>query len=233
MFPFPGFRSRRGGLTPGSTIPLGHVAKVTPSQVTPGGLITTGTSSSTTTSTNSNCGKLPLEGKLYDQIGLTNFVDLEKYKLTASLSKSIPSNILSNMLDADLPAKVTFSGKLGTLWFDEAKFEPVGRVALNVRLLDLGASDSKQKGHLRFKASARTNGRRDHGFEIDRKVQIFGLPKTTLYGNVGYKTTNKSNGAWKTTSSFGLHQEFAVAGVKLAGRLGLTPEGDVVYDLRL
>lgn len=176
---------------------------------------------------------LPLEGSLYDTLGVSNFIDLEKYKLTAQVSKSIPSNVLSNWFDADLPAKVTFSAKAGTLWFDGCDWNPVGKAALNIRLLDLGASDSKQKGHLRFKASMRTNGKRDHGFEIDRRVQFFNLSATTLYGNVNYKTTNKSNGVWKTTSSFGVHQELKLGGVKFAARLGVTPDGEFVSDLRL
>lgn len=178
-------------------------------------------------------GGLPLEGKLYDKITLANFVDMDNYKLTASLTKTIPINAVSNLLDADLPAKISFSGKPGSLDQDGFEVKPVGRIGFNVRLLDLGASDSRQKGFLRFKASARTDGRRDHGFEIDRKIELFSLPDTTLYGNVVYKTNNKSNGEWKTTSSFGLHQDFRVAGYKLAARIGLTPEGVFVYDLRL
>lgn len=178
-------------------------------------------------------GGLPFEGQLYDNITFSNFLDLDKYKLTAKISKSIPSNLLSNLLDADLPAKLTLSGTAGTLWLDGAQFNPVGKASLNIRLLDLGASDSRQKGFLRFKAAIRTNGKRDHGFEIDRKVQLFNMTATTLYGNVMYKTTNKSNGEWKTTSSFGVHQDFKMAGVKFAARFGLTPEGDFVYDLRL
>lgn len=176
---------------------------------------------------------LPFEGTLYDTLTVSNFLDLDKYKFTAQVSKSIPSNILSNILDADLPAKLTLSAKAGTLWLDGCDWNPVGKAALNIRLLDLGASDSRQKGYLRFKASARTNGKRDHGFEIDRKVQLFNMTSTTLYGNVLYKTTNKSEGEWKTTSSFGVHQDFKLAGIKFAARFGLTPEGDFVYDLRL
>lgn len=176
---------------------------------------------------------LPFEGQLYDNISFSNFLDLDKLKFTAQIAKSIPSNLLSNLLDADLPAKVTISGNAGTVGADGAQFNPVGKAALNIRLLDLGASDSRQKGFLRFKASARTNGRRDHGFEIDRKVQLFNMAATTLYGNVVYKTTNKSQGEWKTTSSFGVHQDFKIAGIKFAARLGLTPDGDFVYDLRL
>lgn len=197
--------------------------------------ITPSSSSSSLSSSSSSPSprRLPLEGQLYDPVTLSNFIDLDKYKLTASLSKSIAVNALSTVLDADLPAKVTVSGKLGTAWMDGVKMEPVGRVGLNVRLLDLGASDSRQKGYLRFKASARTDGRRDHGFEIDRKVELFSLPNTTLYGNVSYKTTNKSRGEWKTTSSFGLHQDMRFGGLKFAARIGLTPEGDFVYDLKL
>lgn len=176
---------------------------------------------------------LPLEGTLYDSVTFSNFLDLERYKLTASLAKSIPSNILSNLLDADLPARLTLSGKLGTLWFEGPVFSPVAKAALNIRLLDLGASDSRQKGYLRFKAAIRSNGKRDHGFEIDRKVQLFNMTATTLYGNVLYKTTNKSDGEWKTTSSFGIHQDLKLAGVRFAARFGLTPEGDFVYDLKL
>lgn len=176
---------------------------------------------------------LPFEGSLYDTITFSNFIDLEKNKLTASIAKTIPSNILSNLLDADLPAKLTLSGKIGTLWFDGAEFNPIGKAAINIRLLDLGASDSRQKGYLRFKAAMRTNGKSDHGFEIDRKVQLFNMTATTLYGNVLYKTTNKSDGEWKTTSSFGIHQDLKIGGIKFAARFGLTPEGDFKYDLKL
>lgn len=45
------------------------------------------------------------------------------------------------MLDADLPAKVTVFGILGTLWFDDALFEHVRDVAVNICLLDFDASD--------------------------------------------------------------------------------------------
>lgn len=176
---------------------------------------------------------LPFEGALYDPVSVSNFIDMDKYKLTAALFKSIPVNALSTLLDADLPAKVTVSGKLGNLWLDGLTVRPIARIGLNVRLLDLGASDSRQKGFLRFKASARTDGRRDHGFEIDRKIELFSLPNTTVYGNVTYKTSNKSNGEWKTSSSFGLHQDFRIAGIKLAARVGLTPEGDFAYDLKI
>lgn len=181
----------------------------------------------------SRAANLPGEGKLYDPVGIGNFLDLEKNKLTASLSKSFKSNILSRMLDADLPTKVTFGGKLGHLWVDGFNFNPIGKVGLTIRLLDLGASDSRQAGFLRFKAAARTNGKTDHGFEIDRRVAVFNLPSTTLYGNVTYKTNNKAEGVWKSNSSFGVHQDFKVGALRFAGRLGMTPEGNAVYDLRL
>lgn len=189
--------------------------------------------SSSITPLNSKPRKLPLEGQLYDPITLTNFIDMNDYKLTATLQKSVPSNALSRLLDADLPAKVTLSAKLGTLWLEGPTMQPVGKVSLAVRLLDLGTSDSRQKGFLKFKANARTNGKTDHGFEIDRKVQLFNLPNTTLYGNVSYRTTNKSEGEWKTVSSFGLHQDFKLGGIRFAGRIGMTPEGGYVYDLKL
>lgn len=176
--------------------------------------------------------RLPGEGVVYDHITLSNFVDMDKYNLTATLSKSVPVNTLSTLLDADLPAKVTVMGKLGTLGAEGFVFNPTARASLSIRLLDLGC-DSRQKGYLRFKASARSDGRRDHGFEIDRKVEIFSLPNTTLYGNVLYKTSNKSEGEWKTISSFGLHQDFRISGIKFAGRVGFTPEGQFVYDLKL
>lgn len=175
---------------------------------------------------------LPLEGTLYDSISLTNFLDVETHALTASIQKTIPSNALSKLLDADLPARVTLSAKPGTIGSDGAKWNPSGKAALSIRLLDLGTSDTRQKGFLKFKMSVRTNGRRDHGFEIDRKVQLFNLPNTTLYGNVAYKTNNKID-EWKTMSSFGLHQDIHVAGFKFAARAGLTPEGEFVYDLKL
>lgn len=176
---------------------------------------------------------LPFEGKLYDEVTISNFVDIDKYKLTAQLSKSIPSNVISNLLDADLPAKLTLSAKVGTLWFDGVECDPIGKAAVSVRLLDLGASDSRQMGFLKFKAAAKTNGKAEHGFEIDRRVQLFDMTTTTLYGNVLYNTTNKSEGEWKTTSSFGIHQDFNVRGFKFGARIGMTPEGEFVSDLRL
>lgn len=176
--------------------------------------------------------RLPGEGVVYDEITLSNFVDMDKYNLTATLSKSIPVSTLSTLLDADLPTKVAITGKLGTLGVEGFKVNPMARASLSVRLLDL-SSDSRQKGFFRFKASARTDGRRDHGFELDRRIELFSLPNTTLYGNVLYKTSTKSNGAWKTISSFGLHQDFRMAGIKFSGRIGLTPEGQFVYDLKL
>jgi hypothetical protein len=179
-------------------------------------------------------GGLPGEGHIFDRITVGNFIDLEKNKLTASISKSFRSNVLSRLLDADLPARLTASGKLGNIWVDGMTFSPVAKLALTIRLLDLGgASDSRQVGFLRFKAAARTNGRADSGLEIDRRVAIFNLRHTTLYGNVAYKTNNRANGAWRTVSSFGIHQAVRIAGISFAGRIGMTPEGDFVYDLRL
>lgn len=177
---------------------------------------------------------LPLEGYLYDPITVTNFIDLDKYKAQAALSKSIPFDNLSRLLDADLPIKVTLSAKLGTLGpNDGLKFNPIARAGFNLRLLDLGASDARQRGYLRFKAAVRSDGRCDHGFEIDRKIEVFSWQNTMLYGNVIHKTSNRSHGEWKTHSSFGVHQDIRLAGVKFAARLGLTPEGNVVYDLKL
>ncbi len=178
-------------------------------------------------------GSLPGEGRVYDPIGLGNFVDLEKNKFTASLNKSFKSNLLSRLLDVDLPAKITLGGKLGSLWLDGLRIDPIAKATLSVRLLDLGASDSRQTGFLRFKASARTNGKTDHGFEIDRKVSVLNMPNTTFYGNVTYKTNNREKGVWKSTSSFGIHHDFKFSGLRFAGRLGMTPEGNTVYDLRL
>lgn len=117
-----------------------------------------------------------------------------------SLNKSIPVNKLSTLLDADLPAKISLSGKLGTLGLTGLKMGPLARIAFNLRLLDLGASETRQKGFLRFKASARTDGRVDHGFEIDSKAEIVpSMPHTMLYGIVMYKTSNRNvNGEWKS-----------------------------------
>lgn len=177
--------------------------------------------------------KLPGEGRLFDPIGIGNFLDLDKNKFTAGLNKTFRSNILSNIFDVDLPAKLTFGGKLGTLWLEGLNVSPVGKASLSVQLLDLGASDSRQSGWLRYKASVRTNGRADHGFEIDRRISVLNMQYTTLYGNVNYKTSNKAGGAWKSTSSFGVHQDFRLAGLRFAARVGMTPEGEYVGDLRL
>lgn len=176
---------------------------------------------------------LPGEGTFYDPISLSNFVDLEKTKLTASISKSFRSNVLSKLLDVDLPAKLSLGGRVGHLWLDGFKMDPVAKAALSVRLLDLGASDSRQGGFLRFKAGRDTTGYAGHGFEIDRRISVLSLPSTTLYGNVQYKTNNRNVGVWKTSSSFGLHQDFRIAGLRFAARVGMTPEGEYVYDLRL
>lgn len=179
-------------------------------------------------------GGLPGEGRLYDRIGIGNFVDLEQNKFTAAINKSFKSDLLSHLLDVDLPAKITLNGKLGSFWLDGLKIDPTAKASLSVRLLDLGASDSRQTGFLRFKASARTSGKTDHGFEIDRKVSVHhNMPNTTVYGNVSYKTNNREKGLWKSTSSFGIHQDIKFSGMRFAARLGMTPEGAFVYDLRL
>lgn len=175
----------------------------------------------------------PGEGTVYDHISVGNFIDLERMKLTASLSKSFKSNALSTLLCADLPVKMTVGGKLGNAWYDGVSFNPIGKFALSVRLLDLSSPDSRQAGHLDFKAATRTNGRTDHGFEIDRKVSIMDFRNTMIYGNVAYRTNNRAKGEWKTTSSFGLHQAVRFAGFKFAARMGMTPEGEFVYDVRL
>lgn len=176
---------------------------------------------------------LPGEGTVYDHIGIANFIDLEKNKLTASISKSFRTNILSRWLDSEMPSKITVGGKLGNVWLDGFEYKPVGKVAMTVQLLDLGATDSRQTGFLRFKAATRTNGLADAGFEVDRKVAVLNFPSTCVYGNVSYRTTNRSSGNWKTSSSFGIHQAFRFAGLRCAVRAGMTPEGEFVYDLRL
>lgn len=179
-------------------------------------------------------GSLPGEGNLYDVIGLGNFVDLEKTKLIASIQKSFKSSQLSRLFDVDLPAKVTFGARFASLGADDGlKWAPIGKAALSIRLLDLGASDDRQTGFVRFKAAAFTNKKTHHGFEIDRKISLLNLPSTTLYGNVSYKTNNQSKGVWKSVSSFGFHQDFKLPALRFAARVGMTPEGKPVFDVRL
>lgn len=176
--------------------------------------------------------RLPGEGVVYDRIGFSNFFDLNKHSLTATLAKSVHLNTFSKVFDADLPAKAELSGKLGTLGIDGFNVCPKARISLSIRLLDLG-SDSRHKGYLRSKSSAGTDGRLNQSFEIDRKVELFGLPNTSLYGNVTHKISNRrNNGEWRTVSSFGLHQNFLILGFKFSGRVGLTPEGRIVFDLK-
>lgn len=175
---------------------------------------------------------LPLEGRLYDKLTLSNFVDLDAQSLTFQLNKTIPTSLLSTAFDADLPAKFLLSARPGTISQKGANFAPVAKASFNVRLLDLGTSESHQKGFLKFKYTIRSNGRRDHGFEIDRKLSLFGLPNTTLYGNVTYRTNSKTR-EWKTKSSFGIHQDVKVAGIKCTARIGLTPEGHSVVEIKI
>lgn len=169
----------------------------------------------------------------YDPLSLTNFYDAGENALTLRISKTVNTNVLSELLDADFPAKIKVSAAPCT--FNEQRFAwaPWAKASLNVRLLDLGASDKRQRGSLRFRMGMASDGRRGHGFEIDRRVAFLGLRTTTLYGNVKYRTNNKSEGEWKTKSSFGVHQEFKIMGSPLAARAGLTPEGDFVYELRV
>lgn len=170
--------------------------------------------------------------KFLDPPTFNTFLDYKTPCLTVSPSKTIHTSFLSNALDADLPTKVTFSARPGTVSQKGLDINPLGKAALQVRLLDLGTREPRQRGFLKFKASVRTDGRRDHGFEIDRRVAVFGLPNTTLYGNVAYRTSNKSK-EWTTTSSFGVHQDFRISNLKFSMRAGMTPEGGFVYDLIL
>eukprot|EP00171_Calliarthron_tuberculosum_P010641 IDg10641t1 len=168
--------------------------------------------------------RLPGEGKLFDSIGLSNFVDLEKNKFTAALNKTFRIDVLSKLFDVELPAKLTLGGRLGTLWVDGLDVNPVGKVSMSVQLLDLGAADSRQSGWLKYKATMRTNGKMGHGFEIDRRVSVHNMQNTMVYGKVTYNTNNKANGEWKSRSDFGIHQDFRLMGLRFAARVGMTPE---------
>lgn len=174
---------------------------------------------------------LPGEGRFYDAITVRNFVDLAHRSLTASLRKSFHSDALSAVAGADFPARLTVSAKLGNASHAGASFDPAAKLALSVRLLDLGSADGRQRGYLRFKAATRSCRRSDHGFEIDRKLCVWHLTDTAVYGNVRYGTDSAWKGVWKTVSSFGLHQTLRFAGVTVGVSVGMTPEGAVVTDI--
>lgn len=176
---------------------------------------------------------LPGEGLLYDALDVSNIFDLGETKFTAAAHKSFRIDVLSRLLDVDMPARLVLGGRLGTLWSDGPKYEPIGKASVSVRILDLGGS-KQERGWLKWKGVAKTNGRMTHGFEIERCVTLGNLKGTNLYGNVSYVTSNRlSKGVWSSSSSFGIDQGFKLWGLHFNARVGLTPEGKPVYDLRL
>lgn len=175
---------------------------------------------------------LPYEGRLYDPPSLGNVVDLERQALTLQLSKTLRSSFLSSAFDSDLPAKLVLTLRGATVDRNGAALAPAARAALSLRLLDLGSADARQAGFLKFKLALHSERPRSHGFEIERRVALFGLPRTSLYGNIVYRT-NAAVKAWTTRSSFGVHHDLRFAGVKCAARVGLTPDGRTVFDLKL
>lgn len=56
-------------------------------------------------------GFLPFEGWLYDPIGITNFIDLDEWRPGFKVGKGIKIDALSNMLDMDLPTKLSLGGE--------------------------------------------------------------------------------------------------------------------------
>jgi hypothetical protein len=79
---------------------------------------------------------------------------------------------------------------------------------------------------------ANTEGNSAYGFEIDRLVALGKLHDTRLYGNVDIRKKNSSQ-QWQTTSSFGWDQRIRIFGTSLGFRIGATPEGQVVSELKL
>lgn len=173
--------------------------------------------------------RLPLSGILYDPISISNFVDLDSRALTASLSKTFRSSVLTDMTSISLPARLSLGARLGTAsGASGVSYAPLANAALAVRLLDLSGDEGD--GLVRARASVKSDGRASWGFEVDRKVALIGL--TSVYGNIRYGTKLGAKGAWTTVSSAGLHQKFRWAGFRFAASVGVTPEGKLVSDIK-
>jgi len=60
-----------------------------------------------------------MEGVLFDRIGLTNFVDVDSARPVVRLTKGLTVNVLSEMLDMDLPTRMNLGGTSGRRSFPE------------------------------------------------------------------------------------------------------------------
>lgn len=173
--------------------------------------------------------RLPLSGVLYDPISISNFVDLDSRSLTASLSKTFRSSLLTDITSVALPVRLSLGARLGLASTAlGVSYAPLAKASLAVRLLDVGGDGDT--GFVRARAGAKSDGRASWGFEVDRKVALVGL--TSVYGNILYGTKLGAKGAWTSVSSVGLHQKFRWAGFRFAASVGVTPEGKFVSDIK-
>eukprot|EP00871_Galdieria_phlegrea_P005587 jgi/Galph1/6029/GphlegSOOS_G4715.1 len=176
--------------------------------------------------------RFPLEGHLYDQLTVANFVDLESHTLGFYLKRSWNSEFFSKFCSQDLPTKVSLGCKLVSLADSKIRFEPVGKFSVSTKIVDLGGGEKRTKGALWMKGMANTEGRSSYGFEIDRLVALGNMHDTRFYGNVDIRKTNTCL-QWRTRSSFGLDQQIPIFGNFVGFRLGMTPDGEFVSQLKL
>ncbi|GJD08102.1 hypothetical protein Gasu2_24120 [Galdieria sulphuraria] len=154
--------------------------------------------------------RLPLEGILYDQLSLANFVDVESHALCFYLRRTWNTDFFTKFFDCQLPSKVSIGYKLLKLsHLSRLEYQPKGKISLSTQLVDLGGGEKRTKGALMWKALANTEGHTSHGFQIDRLIALGQFHDTRLYGNVD------------------IHQRVRLFGTVLGFRVGATPEGQL------
>ncbi|GJQ13428.1 hypothetical protein GpartN1_g5219.t1 [Galdieria partita] len=175
----------------------------------------------------------PLEGILYDQLSLANFVDVENHWLCFYLRRSWNTDFFTKFFDCHLPSKVSIGYKLLNLSnFSRLEYQPKGKISLSTQLVDLSGGEKRTKGALMWKATANTEGESSYGFQIDRLIALGQFHDTRLYGNVDIRKTHSCQ-QWQTKSSFGVDQRVRLFGTALGFRMGATPEGQLVSELKL
>ncbi|KAK4524749.1 hypothetical protein GAYE_SCF05G2652 [Galdieria yellowstonensis] len=175
---------------------------------------------------------LPFQGIFYDQLSLSNFIDVENHTLGFYLGRTWDTDFFTKFLDCNLPSKLSIRYNLWTLASNREYHPPKGKISLSTQLVDLGGGEKRTKGALMWKTAANTEGRASFGFQIDRLIALGQLHDTRLYGRVDIRKSNSCQ-QWQTTSSFGLDQRVRMLGTMLGFRIGATPEGQLVTELKL
>lgn len=109
---------------------------------------------------------------------------------------------------------------------------PVCSLSLSTILSDIGGGERRTKGTLRYKARIDSASRRwTYGIEADRLLALGDLQSTRAFVNATYMKRPTASD-WQVDSLLGVEQAVQLGRLRLLGRVGVTPEGNVRSELR-